>query len=68
MPVLAIGGVLGARESTIETMKLVSDNVAGVILEQCGHYTPEERPEEFMKHLKHFLVKQEMKEEVRVPA
>ncbi|MBV8099992.1 MAG: alpha/beta hydrolase [Verrucomicrobia bacterium] len=55
MPVLAIGGVLGAGATTIETMKLVSDNVQGIIIKQCGHYTPEEAPDEFLKHLKSFI-------------
>lgn len=55
MPVLAIGGSIGAGGTTVETMKLVSDNVTGVILERCGHYTPEECPDEFMKHLRAFL-------------
>jgi pimeloyl-ACP methyl ester carboxylesterase len=55
MPVLAIGGSIGAREATIETMKLISDDVRGVILERCGHYTPEECPEDFLVHLKPFL-------------
>lgn len=55
MPVLAIGGVVGAGETTIETMKLVSDNVKGAIIEQCGHYTPEECPEAFLKLVKSFL-------------
>lgn len=55
MPVLAIGGVLGAGATTIDTMKLVSDNVKGAIIEQCGHYTPEECPEPFLKLVKAFL-------------
>jgi pimeloyl-ACP methyl ester carboxylesterase len=57
MPVLAIGGVLGAGEATIETMKLVADDVQGEIIEQCGHYTPEECPEPFLRVLKPFLAK-----------
>lgn len=57
MPVLAIGGVVGAGETTIQTMKLVSDNVEGAVIEQCGHYTPEECPEEFLKLVKPFLAK-----------
>ncbi|MGH8185208.1 MAG: alpha/beta hydrolase, partial [Steroidobacteraceae bacterium] len=38
MPVLALGGVLGAGRSTIETMRLVADDVQGEIIAQCGHY------------------------------
>lgn len=55
MPVLAIGGVVGAGETTIDTMKLVSDNVQGAILQDCGHYTPEECPEPFLKLVQAFL-------------
>jgi pimeloyl-ACP methyl ester carboxylesterase len=55
MPILAIGGMVGASETTIDTMKLVSDNVKGAILEECGHYTPEECPEQFLKLVQPFL-------------
>jgi pimeloyl-ACP methyl ester carboxylesterase len=55
MPVLAIGGVRGAGKTTIETMKLVSDKVQGAIIEQCGHYVPEECPEQFLKLVRAFL-------------
>jgi pimeloyl-ACP methyl ester carboxylesterase len=55
MPVLAIGGVIGAGKSTIETMKLVSDDVRGEIIDDCGHYTPEECPAPFLKLVKSFL-------------
>jgi pimeloyl-ACP methyl ester carboxylesterase len=36
-------------------MKLVSDDVEGAIIEQCGHYTPEECPERFVELVKAFL-------------
>jgi pimeloyl-ACP methyl ester carboxylesterase len=55
MPVLAIGGVRGAGQSTVETMKLVSDKVQGHVIERCGHYTPEECPAELLQLLKNFL-------------
>jgi pimeloyl-ACP methyl ester carboxylesterase len=55
MPVLAIGGVIGAGKTTIDTMKLVSDRVEGAIIETCGHYTPEECPDQFLKYVKPFL-------------
>jgi hypothetical protein len=50
-----IGGVLGAGVMTIETMKLVADKVQGAIIEQCGHYTPEECPGPFSELVKSFL-------------
>jgi pimeloyl-ACP methyl ester carboxylesterase len=57
MPVLAIGGVIGAGKTTIDTMKLVSDHVEGSIVEECGHYTPEECPDQFLKLVKPFLAR-----------
>jgi pimeloyl-ACP methyl ester carboxylesterase len=55
MPVLAIGGVLGAGAKTIETMELVSDNVEGEVIDECGHYVPEECPGRFLELVKAFL-------------
>ena len=40
---------------TIDTMKVVSDNVKGAIIPQCGHYTPEEYPEQFLQLVMPFL-------------
>jgi pimeloyl-ACP methyl ester carboxylesterase len=57
MPVLAIGGVIGAGKITIDTMKLASDHVQGAIIEDCGHYTPEECPDQFLKLVKPFLAR-----------
>jgi pimeloyl-ACP methyl ester carboxylesterase len=36
-------------------MKLVSDKVKGAVIEQCGHYTPEECPGPFLELVKAFL-------------
>jgi pimeloyl-ACP methyl ester carboxylesterase len=36
-------------------MRLVSDNVQGEIINDCGHYVPEECPQSFLKLLKPFL-------------
>lgn len=55
MPVLAIGGSLGAGQVTIDTMKVVSDQVEGTLLDRCGHYTPEECPDTFLKRVEPFL-------------
>jgi pimeloyl-ACP methyl ester carboxylesterase len=57
MPVLAIGGAIGAGEVTIDTMKLVSGNVEGTILDGCGHYVPEECPDRFLELVTAFLAK-----------
>jgi pimeloyl-ACP methyl ester carboxylesterase len=55
MPVLAVGGSPGAGKATIETMRIVSDRVRGEIIDACGHYTPEECPEPFLKLITAFL-------------
>ncbi len=55
MPVLAIGGEIGAGATTIDTMKVVSDKVDGTILKQCGHYVPEECPGRFLELVTAFL-------------
>lgn len=57
MPVLAIGGSLGAGQTTIDTMKLVSDHVDGAMVKDCGHYTPEECPRQFLNLVKPFLAR-----------
>ena len=57
MPVLAIGSTIGAGQTTIDTMKLVSDHVDGAILRDCGHYTPEECPDQFLNLVKPFLAR-----------
>ncbi len=36
-------------------MKSVSDSVKSKIVAQCGHYIPEECPEEFLNELMPFL-------------
>ena len=55
MPVMAIGAAFGSGETTVATMKSVSDSVKSKIVAQCGHYIPEECPEEFLNELMPFL-------------
>ena len=55
MPVLAIGAAFASGETTVATMKSVSDNVKSKIVAQCGHYIPEECPGEFLNELMPFL-------------
>jgi pimeloyl-ACP methyl ester carboxylesterase len=38
-------------------MKVVSDHVEGAIIKDCGHYTPEECPDQFLKLVKPFLAR-----------
>jgi pimeloyl-ACP methyl ester carboxylesterase len=50
-PVIAIGGVkgLGAKVGTM--VKLVAENVEAVTLEDCGHFVPEESPDEIVQRV-----------------
>ena len=55
LPVLAIGGEKGLGEGTVSTMKLVADNVQGVIIPESGHWVAEEAPEKLLEALTLFL-------------
>lgn len=50
MPVLAIGGgrtkARGRRREPEESLRQVADDVTGAVVVDCGHFVPEERPEE----------------------
>lgn len=50
-PVVALGGEksLGAHMGTM--VRLVAENVAAYVIEGCGHFIPEERPEVVVKHI-----------------
>ena len=47
MPVLCYAGALGRGrgEAALESWRLVAENVQGGVLEDCGHWIPEERPD-----------------------
>jgi pimeloyl-ACP methyl ester carboxylesterase len=55
MPVLALGGDHSGRLNNLKTMQSAAINVKGGELKDCGHYTPEECPDEFLKQLIPFL-------------
>ena len=55
LPVLAIGGEKGIGEGVVSTMKLVADNVQGVIIPGSGHWVAEEAPEKLLTALTPFL-------------
>jgi pimeloyl-ACP methyl ester carboxylesterase len=50
-PVIAIGGVkgLGAKVGTM--VKLVAEHVEAVTLQDCGHFVPEESPDEIVRRV-----------------
>lgn len=57
MPVLAVGGASGwGRGSEVfESLSRVASNVRGAVIENCGHWIPEEQPEILARHLLSFL-------------
>jgi len=55
MPVLAIGGEQSGGEGVAATMKLVADDVKGVVLAGSGHWVAEQAPEQLLSELTEFL-------------
>jgi pimeloyl-ACP methyl ester carboxylesterase len=55
MPVLAIGGEKSLGEFLGQQMKLVAEDVTGVVLKDSGHWVLEERPKETTGALVKFL-------------
>jgi pimeloyl-ACP methyl ester carboxylesterase len=45
MPVLALGGERGFHVLPLRSMKELAENVRGAVVERCGHWIAEERPE-----------------------
>jgi pimeloyl-ACP methyl ester carboxylesterase len=45
LPVLAIGGAESSGEGAANTMRLVADDVQGVVLPDCGHSVAEQAPD-----------------------
>jgi pimeloyl-ACP methyl ester carboxylesterase len=57
MPVLALGGAesWGRRMEVLESMQRVALNVRGGMIANCGHFVPEEQPEELAQRLMAFF-------------
>jgi pimeloyl-ACP methyl ester carboxylesterase len=55
MPVLAIGGEESGGAGVAETMKLVADEVQGVVLSGAAHWVAEQAPDELLAALTEFL-------------
>jgi len=55
MPVLAIGGEESGMEGVEATMKLVADDVQGVVLPGAAHWVAEQAPEALLAALTEFL-------------
>jgi pimeloyl-ACP methyl ester carboxylesterase len=55
MPVLAIGGAESSGEMVRDTMRLVADNVEGLVIPDCGHWVAEQAPDKVLTALTEFL-------------
>jgi pimeloyl-ACP methyl ester carboxylesterase len=49
VPVLAIGGSASRGDQIREMVALVAANVRGVVVSNCGHFVPEEQPQELVE-------------------
>lgn len=52
MPILALGGSTVMGEYCFQAARLIGDQVYGGALDNCGHWIPEEAPEQLAKMLK----------------
>jgi pimeloyl-ACP methyl ester carboxylesterase len=55
MPVLAIGGAESSGQMVEDTMKLVAEDVRGLVIPDCGHWLAEQAPEAMAAALTAFL-------------
>ena len=57
MPVLALGGdrSWGRRMEVVESMRRLAVDVCGGMIENCGHWMPEEQPAELLRRLLEFF-------------
>jgi pimeloyl-ACP methyl ester carboxylesterase len=55
MPVLAIGGAESSGAMVAGTMRLVADDVQGVVIPDCGHWVAEQAPDQLLAALTEFL-------------
>ena len=51
VPVLAMGGAKGLGTEVAEMVKLVAADVEAVTLSECGHFVPEECPDEVVRRV-----------------
>lgn len=54
-PVLALGGDVGSAPNIHKLMKPLCESLTGGLIEACGHYIPEEQPEQLATELISFF-------------
>ncbi|MFZ0306073.1 MAG: alpha/beta hydrolase [Terracidiphilus sp.] len=55
IPILAVGGALACGDGVAKEMRLVAENVTELVIPNCGHFVPEEAPNEFTSAVLSFL-------------
>ena len=57
MPILAIGGgkAFGRGGETLSSLQRVGTDVRGGVIDDCGHWIPEEHPERIADEMARFL-------------
>ena len=55
MPVLALGGDHSFGALQLQGMQAVAKNVRGEVIQDCGHFIPEEQPEVLSQHILDFF-------------
>jgi pimeloyl-ACP methyl ester carboxylesterase len=58
IPVLAVAGAQGMGMGTERALKVLAEHVEGHIIEECGHYIPEEQPQKLANALLAFFSKE----------
>ena len=53
-PVLAMGGAGSLGATVAEQMRQIAQNVEESVIENCGHFIPEEKPEELVSRFRDF--------------
>jgi pimeloyl-ACP methyl ester carboxylesterase len=51
VPVVALGGEKGLGGKVGETVKVVAQHVEDYLIPNCGHFMPEECPDEIISHI-----------------
>ncbi len=57
VPVVALGGDKALGASVQEMAALVAENITGGVVTDCGHFIPEERPDEVVRQIQAMLAK-----------